>query len=175
MNTRQLVTMSLLVGIGAALHGIVPPVFNGMKPDMMLTMMFLGILLFPSAKNTLLLGLVTGILSGLTTSFPGGLIPNVIDKPITAFVFFFMLVAVKKFAGSTITAGILTAVGTLVSGAVFLGAALTIVGLPGGAGFAALFIAVVLPATGLNTIAMALIYPIVQSIMKRSNLVSVNE
>ncbi|MCG3056487.1 hypothetical protein KZ287_30420, partial [Escherichia coli] len=47
MNTKTLVSLSLLVGIGAVLHAIMPPVLFGMKPDMMLTMMFLGILLFP--------------------------------------------------------------------------------------------------------------------------------
>ncbi|MDR0136325.1 tryptophan transporter [Metabacillus idriensis] len=172
MNTKVLVVLSLFVAMGLALHGIIPPFFNGMKPDMMLTMMFLGILLFPHIRNVFLLGAVTGVLSGLTTSFPGGLLPNVIDKFVTAFVFYLLVIVIKKFAASTAGAGILTAVGTLISGTVFLTAALFIVGLPGGAGFTALFIAVVLPATALNTIAMVFIYPIVQTIMKRSNIVA---
>jgi hypothetical protein len=42
-----------------------------MKPDMMLIMMFFGIMLIPSLKNVTLLSIVTGILSALTTTFPG--------------------------------------------------------------------------------------------------------
>ncbi|WP_191562424.1 tryptophan transporter [Metabacillus idriensis] len=171
MNTKVLVVLSLFVAMGLALHGIIPPLFHGMKPDMMLTMMFLGILLFPHIRNVFLLGTVTGILSGLTTSFPGGLLPNIIDKLVTAFVFYLLVLAIRKYASSTIGAGILTAVGTLVSGTVFLTAALFIVGLPGGAGFTALFITVVLPTIVLNTIAMVFIYPIVQTILKRSKIV----
>ncbi len=170
MNTKVLVVLSLFVAMGLALHGIIPPFFQGMKPDMMLTMMFLGILLFPHIRNVFLLGAVTGVLSGLTTSFPGGLLPNVIDKLVTAFVFYLLVIAIKKYAASTIGAGILTAVGTLVSGTVFLTSALFIVGLPGGAGFIGLFIAVVLPTVVFNTIAMVFIYPIVQTILKRSNI-----
>ncbi|WHZ58719.1 tryptophan transporter [Metabacillus hrfriensis] len=170
MNTKVLVVLSLFVAMGLALHSIIPPFFSGMKPDMMLTMMFLGILLFPHIRNVFLLGAVTGVLSGLTTGFPGGLLPNVIDKFVTAFVFYLLVIFIKKFAASTAGAGILTAVGTLISGTVFLTAALFIVGLPGGAGFMALFIAVVLPTVALNTIAMVFIYPIVQTILKRSNI-----
>jgi hypothetical protein len=89
---------------------------------------------------------------------------------VTAFFFYLLVLAIRKYAASTIGAGILTAVGTLVSGTVFLTAALFIVGLPGGAGFTALFITVVLPTIALNTIAMVFIYPIVQNILKRSNI-----
>ncbi|MBA2872004.1 LytS/YehU family sensor histidine kinase [Anoxybacillus calidus] len=172
MNTRVLVSLALLVGIGSVLHAVIPGFFFGMKPDMMLTMMFLGILLFPSKKTVGLLGIVTGIISGMTTSFPGGLLPNMIDKPITAIVFAALFLLVKKYSQSIIAAAILTAVGTVVSGAVFLTAALLLVGLPGGATFSSLFIAVVLPAVVVNTIAMVMIYPIVQSIFKRANLAS---
>lgn len=170
MNTRVLVSLSLLVGIGAVLHTVVPGVFAGIKPDLMLTMMFLGIILFPEKKNVLLLGVVTGIISALTTQFPSGQIPNFIDKVTTAFIFFALLMIVKKINYSIVTVGIITAVGTLVSGAIFLGSAFFIVGLPGSSTFLALFAAAVLPATALNTIAMIVIYPIVSGILKKANL-----
>ncbi|MFC0475053.1 tryptophan transporter [Robertmurraya beringensis] len=168
MNTKNLVALSLLVGMGAVLHAVVPPILFGMKPDMMLTMMFLGIMLFPEKKNVLLVSLVTGIISGLTTSFPGGLFPNIIDKPITAFVFFGLFLALKKFRNNMVSVGVLTAVGTVVSGLVFLSAASVIAGLPGP--FAALFAGVVLPATVVNTIAMIVLYPIAYAIVKRTKL-----
>ena len=70
----------------------------------------------------------------------------------------------------TPVAAALTAVGTLVSGTVFLSAAALIVGLPGGNSVMALVAAVVLPATVVNTIVMVVIYPIVQSVLKRTSI-----
>lgn len=166
MNTKNLVALSLLVGIGAVLHTIIPGFFLGMKPDMMLTMMFLGIILFPDKKSVLLLGLVTGIISGLTTTFPGGLIPNIIDKAVTAFVIFGLFLTLGKFKYSLVGIGVLTVIGTIVSGIVFLGSAYYIVGLPGS--FVALFAAVVLPAAAFNTVTMIILYPIANSIVNRT-------
>ncbi|MBU8880008.1 tryptophan transporter [Bacillus sp. FJAT-29790] len=168
MNTKNLVALSLLVGMGAVLHAVVPGFFLGMKPDMMLTMMFLGIILFPDRKSVMLLGIVTGLISGLTTTFPGGLIPNIIDKPVTAAVFFGLFLALRKFQKSIVSVAILTAVGTLISGIVFLTSAYFIVGLPGP--FTALFAAVVLPAAAVNTITMIVLYPVAQTIVKRTKL-----
>ncbi|QED47134.1 tryptophan transporter [Cytobacillus dafuensis] len=168
MNTKNLVALSLLVGMGAVLHAVVPGFFLGMKPDMMLTMMFLGIVLFPDKKSVMLLGLVTGLISGLTTTFPGGLIPNIIDKPITAFAFLGLFLAFKKFQKSIVSVAVLTAVGTIISGIVFLTSAFLIVGLPGP--FTALFAAVVLPAAAVNTIAMVVLYPVALTIVKRTKL-----
>ena len=56
MKTRVLVLLSLLVGMGAVLHAVMPGILGGMKLDLMLTMMFLGIILFPERKNVLLVG-----------------------------------------------------------------------------------------------------------------------
>jgi hypothetical protein len=168
-NTKTLVSLSLLIGIGAALHTVIPGFFSGMKPDMMLTMMFLGIILFPDKKNVLLLGIASGIISGITSTFPGGgLIPNIIDKFITAFLFYFMFLAVKKYAGSIVTVAVMTAIGTLVSGTIFLTSAYFIIGLP--AEFLAMFGAAVPVAVLLNTVAMVVIYPIVKGIARKNNI-----
>lgn len=171
MNTKVLVILSLFVGIGAALHAVIPGIFLGMKPSMDLIMMFLGILLFPSKKNALLLGVATGIIAGLTTAFPGGLIPNIIDKIITACIFYLLYTLFKKYIKNAITSAIATSVGTIISGTIFLSSALVIVGLPGGAAFSSLFVAVVLPTVLVNSICMFIIYPIVQTIIKRMNVV----
>jgi Tryptophan transporter TrpP len=168
MNTKTLVSLSLLIGIGTALHAVIPGIFLGMKPDMMLTMMFLGIMLFPAKKNVLLVGLLTGVISGLTTQFPGGFLPNLIDKPVTAFVFYGLFLLTRKYSRSILGAIVLTAIGTLVSGAIFLGSASVIGGLPGA--FIALFAAVVLPATVVNAGAMFVVYPIINGILKRSSI-----
>lgn len=169
MNTKVLVSLSLLVGIGAALHMLMPGLNLGMKPDIMLTMMFLAIVLFPEKKNVFLVAVTSGVISGLTSTFPGGgLIPNIIDKFVTAFIFYFMFLALKRYAGSIVTVGALTAIGTLISGAVFLGSAYVIIQLPGP--FIALFIGTVLPTAAVNTILMVILYPIVSGIVKKSNI-----
>ena len=168
MNTKVLVTLSLLVGIGAVLHAVMPGIVFGMKPDLMLIMMFLGIFLFPSLKNTVLLGSVTGVISGLTTTFPGGMIPNLIDKFFTALLMFAIFSLVQKLSKTFAVSLVLTFIGTLVSGMLFLGSAYLIVGLPGP--FLALVGGIVLPTTAINTVAMALIHPIANGILKRSNL-----
>jgi hypothetical protein len=168
VNTKTMVTLSLLVGIGAVLHTVMPGIVFGMKPDLMLIMMFLGIFLFPDLKSTVLLGSVTGVISGLTTTFPGGLIPNVIDKFFTALLIYAIFRMVQKLGKTFAFSLVLTFIGTLVSGMLFLGSAYLIVGLPGP--FLALAAGVVLPATVVNTVVMALIQPIASGILKRSNI-----
>lgn len=154
--------------MGAVLHAVMPGFVFGMKPDMMLVMLFIGIILFPDKKSVLVLCITTGIIAGLTSTFPGGLIPNLIDKPVTAFVFLGMFLALAKYRNNIISVVALTAIGTLVSGIVFLGSAYLIVGLPGP--FAALFAGVVLPAVAVNAIVMAVLYPVALSIAKRTKL-----
>jgi hypothetical protein len=120
VNTKTMVTLSLLVGIGAVLHTVMPGIVFGMKPDLMLIMMFLGIFLFPDFKNAVLLGSVTGVISGLTTTFPGGLVPNLIDKFFTALLMYAIFSLVQRL-GKTFTISVaLTFIGTLISGMLFL-------------------------------------------------------
>ncbi|PKR86674.1 tryptophan transporter [Heyndrickxia camelliae] len=168
MNTKNLVSMALLIGIGTVLHTIIPGIIFDMKPDMMLTMMFLGIMLFPEKKNVLLLGVLTGIISGLTSSFPGGLVPNIIDKFITSFVFFGIYLVLSKKSYSVIKSIVLTVIGTIISGTVFLTSALLLVGLPGP--FAVMYVTVLVGAL-LNAVAMAILYPIVQTILRRTHVI----
>ncbi|MCM3612379.1 tryptophan transporter [Planococcus sp. MERTA32b] len=166
MNTKNLVLMALLVSVGAALYVVIPGINGGMKPDFMLTMMFVGILLFPNLKSTFLLAVTTGVISGLFSTFPGGFFPNIIDKFITAFVFLAFVFMLKKAATKLPAAIALVAGGTVLSGSIFLSAAIFLIGaeIP----FALLFTTVVLPAMIFNGIAFGLIYPIVITLVKRS-------
>ncbi|MFJ8066832.1 tryptophan transporter [Psychrobacillus sp. NPDC096426] len=166
MNTKNLVLMSLLIGVGAVLYIIIPGFNGGMKPDFMLTMMFIGILLFPDVKSVFLLGISTGVISGLFSTFPGGFVPNIIDKSVTAFVFFGLVLLLTKFAIKLPVAVVLTCVGTLVSGTVFLSTAIFVFG--AGAVFGELFVIVVLPAIAINAVAFFIIYPIIGKLIKRS-------
>src|SRR5699024_2483684 len=133
--------------------------------------MFLGIVLFPKPKYVLVLALATGIISALTTSAPGGQIANMIDKPITAFVFLAIFLLLKDKMNTNISVPALTGLGTLISGTIFVTVVSLIAGIPEG-GLLALFTFVVLPAIAINSVVMAIVYPIVQGIMKRTNPIS---
>jgi hypothetical protein len=169
MKTKDLVLLALFMGIGAVLHIIAPPILFGMKPDIMLPMMFLGILIFPKVNYVLVLSIATGVISALTTTAPGGQISNLVEKPITAFVFFGLFMLVPKQLDKKIIAPVLAAIGTIVSGSVFLLMALFVIGQMGGS-FIALFVAVVLPATLFNVVFTIILYPIVKSILQRSQM-----
>ena len=164
MKTKRLVLFSLFLGIGAVLHLIIPGFFFGMKPDMMLVMLFLGILLYPELKTAALLGIGTGILTALTTTFPGGQLPNFFEKIITAFLILSLITLVKKVPNRYIKALVATALGTVISGSLFLMFAIIIAELP--VSFNVLFVTVVLPAILLNTGLMAAIFPIADKISK---------
>lgn len=170
MNTKNLVLMALLVGVGTALYLVIPGYGEGMKPDFMLTMMFIGILLFPTVKETFLLSLSTGVLSGLFTTFPAGLVPNIIDKAITGFIFLAAVIVLKKVVSNIAISAVLVGLGTILSGSIFLSVALFVFGADVGQTFIMLFVAVVLPAVALNIVAFIIIYPIVTKLAKRSKL-----
>ncbi|WP_079709109.1 tryptophan transporter [Paraliobacillus ryukyuensis] len=168
MKTKVLVLLALFISIGAVLHIIAPPIF-GVKPDIMLTMMFLGILLFPKFQYVIVLAFATGILSALTTNAPGGQISNLVDKPITALVFFGLLLMLPKSTNQKLVAPVLVAIGTAVSGTVFLTMALYVIGLLPGS-FGGLFIGVVLPAIVINIILTIILHPLLKTIMNRSQI-----
>jgi hypothetical protein len=111
--------------------------------------------------------MTTGLLSGMFSSLPGSLIPNVLDKLITAFVIYAIIITFKKIAGNLIAASVVAGLGTLLSGSIFLSVAIFIFGinLP----FKALFLTVVLPTVAMNGIAFFLIYPIVTGLVKLSS------
>ncbi|GGH73234.1 putative tryptophan transport protein [Compostibacillus humi] len=173
MNIRVLIILSLLVGIGTVLHAAIPGfTIAGVKPDLLLSMMFLGIFLFPKAKYVLLLSIVSGIIAALTTSAPGGQIANMIDKPVSAFVVLGLFLLLQNKLNNNINAPVLTFVGTFVSGTVFVAVLSVIASLPEG-GFIALILTAVLPAAAVNTLIMVVVYPIVNAILKRMKPITV--
>ena len=153
MKTKQLVTNSLLLAVGFLLHYVTPAIGLPMQIDFSLITLILIINLNKSSFSTCLAsGVATGIFSGLTTKFPLGFIPNIIDKITTAiFVYLLLKLLDKTTLSIKIKAVITNAVGTVISGTVFLVSALLLVGLP--APFSVLFVTVVIPATIVNTIA----------------------
>lgn len=152
-TTKQLTINALLLAMGFILHYVTPAIGLPMQIDFSLITLILVISLNKSSFNTCIAsGVATGIFSGITTKFPMGLIPNIIDKIVTAIAVYLIIRLLDKTAlSSKIKAIIVNVVGTLVSGIVFLVSALLLVGLP--APFSLLFVTVVIPATIVNTIA----------------------
>jgi hypothetical protein len=165
MNLRKLILSSLLLAIGMVLHQIVPPILFGMKPDFLLSMMFIAIALSNDYKMTLLIGLAAGVLTAATTGFPGGQIPNVVDKLITCNLVYFIFKVLKNKFNDQVKMTIVSIIGTLISGTVFLGTALVLAGLPGP--FFALMLGVVLPATLFNLVASMILFNSAQLAIKR--------
>ena len=151
-TTKQLVTNSLLLAVGFLLHYITPAIGLPMQIDFSLITLILVITFNKNSFNTCVAsGVATGIFAGLTTKFPMGLIPNIIDKIITTIAVYLLIKLLDKNAlHSKIKAIVVNAVGTLISGVVFLVSALLLVGLP--APFSLLFVTVVVPAVVVNTV-----------------------
>ena len=152
MKTKQLVTNSLLLAVGFLLHYLTPAIGLPMQIDFSLITLILIINLNRNSFSTCLAsGVATGIFSGITSKFPLGIIPNIIDKITTAIVVYLLIKLLDKTTlHNKIKAIVVNAVGTLLSGIVFLASALLLVGLP--APFSVLFITVVIPAIVVNTI-----------------------
>ena len=152
-TTKQLVINALLLAVGFLLHYVTPTLGLSMQIDFSLITLILIINLNRSSFSTCLAsGVATGIFSGLTTKFPFGLVPNILDKIITTiFVYLLIRLLDKATLHNKIKIIVVNAVGTFVSGMVFLASALLLVGLP--APFFVLFTTVVVPAIVVNTIA----------------------
>jgi len=146
MKTNKLIITSLLLAIGLILHQITPGIVFGMKPDLLLLFMILSITLTRDFKITIITGIVAGILGALTTTFPAGQLPNIIDKIITSMIVYSLYKNINS--NSPLKLAGIYFLGTIISGSIFLGSALIIVGLP--APFIILFVSIVLPTSVFN-------------------------
>lgn len=176
ISVRDLLQISLLLAIGFVLHLLVPGYGAGMKPDTVLAMLFVIILMHRNLRVASTAGLGAGLIAALSTTFPGGQLPNIIDKTLSGVIVLGLVLLIANplerllskasftFMGMTASLGTLLScaiigfIGTIVSGCIFLGSALFIVGLP--APFAALLATVVLPTAIVNTVALMVLYPL---------------
>ena len=151
-KTKQLVTNSLLLAVGFLLHYVTPAIGLPMQIDFSLITMILIIAFNRNSFSTCLAsGVATGIFSGITTKFPLGFIPNIIDKIFTTVAVYLIIRLLDKTAlHSKVKAIVVNAIGTVISGVVFLVSALLLTGLP--APFGVLFVSVVIPAIVANTV-----------------------
>lgn len=124
IQTRNLTISAIFMALGLVLHLMVPGVFFGVKPDFLLSMIFISLMIVDDSKEALLIGVAGGIMSALTTGFPGGQIPNFIEKIITSLAVFYMIKTMNKnFSIPKII--LIFALGTMISGTMFLTIALT--------------------------------------------------
>lgn len=144
MRLKTMTRSAILMAIGLILHAIIPSFFGFMKPDFMLSMMFISIFLSNSYQEVIGVGVMAGLLSGLTSAMPGGLIANFIDKIITAS-FVFMI---KKNIENKM---IVSFISTIISGLIFLSISSLIVKIPMDL-FIKLVFVHVLPAALINSI-----------------------
>lgn len=156
LNVKKMILNAILIAIGALLHQITPAIGLPMQPDFAIAMLFIIILLNKDYKTTLISSIIMGIITALTTKFPGGQLPNIIDKLITAHFIYFLYKIIGQKQSDNIKIILALIFGTIVSGLTFLGSASILVGLP--AGFMLLVGTVVIPAVIMNLILGMMLY-----------------
>lgn len=181
-NTRKLALNSILLAMGLLLHQITPALGLPMQPDMALIMLFtIMILNKEDYKTCLVAGIVTGIFTALTTKFPAGQVPNMIDKVITVNSIYMLMYILYKLPiiknlknkkQDLIMASVMLPIGTLLSGCTFLLSAQILVGLPGS--FEALFLIAVAPAILINLLVGLFLFKIVNVSINRGGYQKVN-
>nr|WP_072536382.1 tryptophan transporter [Anaerococcus mediterraneensis] len=124
MKTQNLTISAVFMALGLVMHFVVPGIFFGVKPDFLLSMMFMSLLIVDKFSEAILIGVAGAIMSALTTTFPGGQVPNFIEKIITTIIIFKVIQSMNK--NYSIKKIILVfALGTLISGTLFLTIALS--------------------------------------------------
>ena len=173
MQLRENIFTTLLLAIGLIIHHITPGILGGMKFDFLLIFMTVAIILNPKFKNTLLTGMLAGILSAMTTSFPGGQIPNLIDKMLASITIFLLIHLFMRLKDNKIIIALIGALATFVSGTVFLASASIIVGLP--LPMMAMMTSIVIPTAAVNTVGTVFIYNTVKIALRRRGIKLVNQ
>src|SRR5690554_5795719 len=165
-DVKKLTVSGILLSVGFILHQIAPAGLGAVTFDYMTAILFIIIAINKDFKTSLVAGIAAGIIAALTTKFPGGQVPNIIDKIVVA-MFVYFLVRLIANLPEGIGMGIIGLFGTIVSGSVFLGSASILVGLPGA--FSALFISVVLPTAISNIFVCAFLYKLITTSIKKVN------
>ena len=164
MDIKKLTMNAILIAIGAILHQITPAIGLPMQPDLALVMLFIIIIINKDYKTTLISGIIMGIFTALTTKFPGGQLPNIIDKVVTAHVIYFSILPFKNRINDIKKIAVCLPIGTIVSGLIFLLSAKFIVGLP--SEFIVLIKVVVITAAIMNTVLGIILFKAVNVALK---------
>ena len=164
MDLRKNITTALLVAMGYILHQVMPGTIGNMKLDIMLSFIFVALFINRDFKSAILTALLGGIITAMTTTFPMGQIPNIIDKLVTCTVVFSLIKMTERLRYRQAVTGVIAFVGTIVSGSTFLYSALLLAGLP--APFPVLFAGIVLPTAITNIFVTLLVVNAVKIAMR---------
>lgn len=169
IKTKKLIINALFLAIGAILHQITPIIGLPMQPDFALAMLFIIMIINKGDyKTSLIAGLITGLFTALTTKFPGGQIPNILDKLIAINVIYIILYVIYKLpfikglkerAQNYVILSLILSLGTFISGITFLSLAQIIVGLP--ADFNTLLSSIVVPSVIINLIVGIFLFKVI--------------
>ena len=168
MNLRKNITIALLLAIGYIMHQIVPGTIGNMKFDLMLSFIFVALFISRDFKSAILTALLGGFITALTTTFPGGQIPNIIDKLVTCISVYVMMRLTENLKFKQAATGIIAFAGTIISGTTFLYSALLLAGLP--APFMVLFVGIVLPTAVTNIFVTLVVYNTVNIAIKATGV-----
>lgn len=163
-DVKKLTFSAILLSIGFILHQIAPAGVGGVTFDFMVAVLLVILAINRDFKTSIVAGIAAGIITALTTKFPGGQIPNMIDKIVTVSVIY-PLIRLGKNLPQSIYMGLIGFIGTVVSGSVFLGSAAFLAGLP--APFQILFLTVVIPTAIGNIFITSLLFKIALSTMEK--------
>lgn len=166
MNTKKMAANAILIAVGAILHQLTPGL--GIQSDFSLAMLFIIIVLNKDYKTTLTCAIIIGVFAALTTKTPGGQLPNIVDKLITANLLYLILIPLRSKMNKLVQMALVLPLGTLISGTTFLTLLAAIVGLPAGASFGVLFVSVVVPTMIINTFIGLALFKIVEKIAATS-------
>ena len=169
INVKKMILNAILIAVGTLLHQITPALGLPMQPDFAIVMLFIIILINSDYKTTLISSIIMGIITALTTKFPGGQLPNIIDKLITGHVIYFIFSIMGSRVSDKIKILIGLSFGTIVSGLSFLGSASILVGLPGS--FITLVTVIVLPTVLMNIVLGSVLYKAIRISLKASKVV----
>lgn len=169
INVKKMILNAILIAIGTLLHQITPALGLPMQPDFAIVMLFIIILINSDYKTTLISSIIMGIITALTTKFPGGQLPNIIDKLITGHVIYFIFSIMGSRVSDKIKILIGLSFGTIISGLSFLGSASILVGLPGS--FITLVTVIVLPTVLMNIVLGSVLYKAIRISLKASKVV----
>ncbi len=171
MNLKENIRTALLLALGFILHQITPAIFLGMKFDFLLIFIFISVFINPKKNNIILTSLLGGLISAMTTSFPGGQLPNIIDKLVLG-LFLFVIMRIFQNKLNTFKLAFIGFFGTIISGSVFLLSALII--LSADLNVFSMVKVVVIPAAIINMIGTVFVYKIVAKSMKLSKISSIS-
>ncbi|MGL5977949.1 MAG: tryptophan transporter [Erysipelotrichaceae bacterium] len=166
MHTKTMAINAILIAVGAILHYLTPTFGLAMQPDLLLLILiWLVVLNQKNYQTSLSSALVCGLFAALSTKFPGGQLPNIIDKLVSMqLIYVCVRLTIKRRQDVLVHLRWITPLVTLFSGTIFLLFAALLVGLP--AGFSPLWLSVVLPTAILNGVIGLVFLPVLFRISK---------